>query len=55
MSEKSIIMLGMFIGSSIGGYLPSLFGASLFSLWSVFSTAIGGIIGIYLAYKWLNG
>ena len=36
MSQKSIIMLGLMIGSAIGGYLPLLWGASLFSYSSLF-------------------
>jgi len=51
MSPKAQVMIGLFIGSSIGGYIPVLFGASLFSYISVIGSAVGGLLGIYIAYK----
>ncbi|MBP9690801.1 hypothetical protein KBD81_01845 [Candidatus Woesebacteria bacterium] len=54
MSQKSLYMLGMTIGSIAGGYLPSLFGVSAFSYTSILTSALGGILGIYLMYKWTN-
>lgn len=53
MSSKSIVMLGMIVGSIIGGYFPVLFGASFLSLWSLFGSAIGGLLGIWITYKWI--
>ena len=44
-------MLGLFLGSTIGGYLPVLFGASVLSSTSLIFSAVGGIAGIYLTYK----
>ena len=41
----------MIVGTTIGGLIPSLWGASLFSLWGVFLSAAGGILGIYIAFK----
>jgi len=52
--DKKSIMLAMVIGSVIGGYAPTFFGVSAFSLISVISGAIGGILGIWLAYKFLQ-
>jgi hypothetical protein len=49
--NKSLVMLGMFLGSIVGGYVPVLFGSSAFSLASVFWSAVGGIFGIWAAYK----
>ncbi len=54
MSAKTAVMLGMIVGSSIGGYVPLLIGISPFSLTSIFTTAIGGIIGIIIVYKFVN-
>lgn len=51
MSSKGLVMLGLLIGSTVGGYLPTLFGASAFSLWSVFGSAVGGALGVYFFYK----
>jgi hypothetical protein len=49
--SKTFIILGMVLGSSIGGYLPMLFGVDMFSLWPVVGSTIGGFGGIWLAYK----
>ena len=50
MSRKSMIMLGMIIGSLAGGYAPTLFGASAFSPASWLGGIAGGILGIWLTY-----
>lgn len=52
--DKKVIMLGMVFGSIIGGYIPTLFGASIFSFSSIIFTAIGGFLGIWVAYKFLQ-
>jgi len=52
MSQKSLIMLGMTVGSIAGGYLPMLFGISAFSYTSILTSAVGASIGVYLMYKW---
>jgi hypothetical protein len=44
-------MIGMIIGSTIGGYIPNLWGAGFFSYWAILTTAIGGFTGIYIGYK----
>ncbi|MBI2617554.1 hypothetical protein HYW55_05435 [Candidatus Gottesmanbacteria bacterium] len=54
MSTKSWVMIGLIIGSLIGGYIPVFFGASLLSFSSLFGNAIGGILGIVVAYKLFN-
>ena len=41
----------MIIGSSIGGYLPLLWGGSVLSMSSIFLSAVGGFLGIWLGYK----
>lgn len=41
----------MTIGSVVGGYIPNLWGASLFSFSSIILTAIGGFFGIWLGFK----
>lgn len=51
MFSKSAVMLRLLIGSTIGGYVPVLFGSSFLSFASVIGTTVGGIIGIYIAYK----
>ena len=54
MSEKTLYIFVGGIGSTILGYLPSLFGAGPFSIWGILGAFVGGIAGIYLAYKWLH-
>lgn len=51
MNSKSMIWMGMFIGSSIGSFVPMMWGASVLSLSSVFFSAIGGVLGIWLGFK----
>jgi len=51
MSPKSIIWLGMVAGSSIGGFVPSLWGADLFSIQLIIFSTIGGVVGIWLGYR----
>ncbi len=51
MSRKSIVMLGMVIGSIVGGYLPLLFGVELFSFTSIIGNAVGGLLGVWMAFK----
>ena len=48
---KTLIWVGMFIGSIIGGYIPVLFGADFISFASVFWSGVGAIIGIIAGYK----
>ena len=54
MSSKSIIMVFMVVGSTVGSLIPSMWGDNMFSFWSVILTAVGGIFGIWLGYKLSN-
>jgi len=51
MSSKTPIWIGMFVGSAIGSYIPSLWGDSFLTFSSIILTAVGGIIGIWIGYK----
>lgn len=44
-------MGGMVFGSLIGGYIPVLWGADIFSFSSILTSGIGGILGIYIVFK----
>ncbi len=44
----------MAIGSAIGGYIPTLWGAGFLSISSVLLTALGGMLGIWLGFKLSN-
>jgi hypothetical protein len=50
MSQKTAVMFGLTIGSTIGSFIPVLFGGSELSYWSVLTGALGGIAGIYIAF-----
>ena len=51
MSKRTLIWIGLFIGSAIGGYLPALWGSDGLTLSSVVGSTIGGIGGIWLGFK----
>lgn len=52
--EKKMIMFGMIAGSLVGGYIPTLFGAGVFSMFSIITSAIGALIGIWLVFRFIN-
>jgi hypothetical protein len=45
------IWFGVLIGSTVGGFIPDLWGAGLLSYSSVALSAIGGFVGLWLVYK----
>lgn len=51
MSRRSGIMLGVVVGSTLGGLIPSLWGDSAFSMWSLLLSAVGGFAGIWAAVQ----
>jgi len=51
MSRKTMVMIGMIIGSVAGGYLPGLLGADGFSFSSVLGSGAGGVLGIWIAFQ----
>ncbi len=51
MSSRKLIWIGVFVGSTVGSYVPNLWGAGFFSFSSVLFSAIGAFIGIWLGYR----
>ena len=51
MESKKVIWLGMGVGSTIGSVIPLLWGGSELSMSSIFLSAFGGAVGIWLAFK----
>ena len=51
MSRKTLIWVGLTVGSTAGGYLPVLWGRDLISFSSLILSAAGGIVGIWLGYR----
>jgi len=44
-------MFAALVGSTIGGCVPSLWGAGGFSMTAMILSAVGGLIGIWAGYK----
>ncbi len=55
MSDKKSYVLAATIGSVAGGYAPTLFHLSSFSPWTLLTGLVGGIVGIWLVYRYLHG
>jgi uncharacterized membrane protein YeaQ/YmgE (transglycosylase-associated protein family) len=51
MKPKVMIMIGMVVGSTLGSWLPSLWGASWLSMTSLLLGTVGGFAGIWAGYK----
>jgi hypothetical protein len=51
MSTKAATYTGLFIGSTIGSFVPALWGGSMFGLSAVLLSAVGGVLGIIIGYK----
>ena len=51
MNPRPMIYIGLFIGSTLGGYIPTLWGAGLFSMSSILLSMLGGLLGIWLGYR----
>jgi hypothetical protein len=48
---KLFIGIGLVVGSIAGGYLPVLWGGSVFSITSILTSTAGGLLGIFLGYQ----
>jgi hypothetical protein len=51
MNPKSLIWIGMFVGSAVGGLVPLLWGGSSVSLSSIVFSTVGGVAGVYGGFK----
>jgi uncharacterized membrane protein YeaQ/YmgE (transglycosylase-associated protein family) len=49
--SKGPTYVGAFVGSLVGSFIPSLWGAGQLSIWSMVFFVIGGIVGIWVAYR----
>lgn len=49
--DKKVILLTAGFGGAVGGYLPTLLGASSFSGWSLLGAFVGGLAGIWIGAK----
>lgn len=49
--QKKFVWIGLFVGSTVGGMVPGLWGAGLFSGWGVLFSLLGGLAGIWAGFK----
>jgi hypothetical protein len=53
--NKTLMYVSISVFGFVGGYLPSLLGdTALFSGWAILGSTIGGLFGVYVAYKLTN-
>jgi hypothetical protein len=50
-SKKSLIWIGLMVGSTAGGFIPILWGGDVVSFASVILSAVGGFAGIWFGYR----
>jgi hypothetical protein len=51
MDRKKMCWIGLFVGSSIGGYVPALWGGDLLSFSGLLLSLAGGLVGIWAGYR----
>jgi hypothetical protein len=45
------IALGILLGSTIGGFIPAVWGGDLISYSAVLLSGIGAVVGLWIGYK----
>jgi hypothetical protein len=51
MNQRSLYYLGAGIGGTAASFIPALWGGSLLGGWSIILSGVGGLAGIWLAYR----
>jgi hypothetical protein len=51
MNAKKLIWIGMFVGSTVAGFIPSLWGAGVLSMSGFVCSGVGGLVGIWWGYR----
>jgi hypothetical protein len=49
--DRKLITLGLVVGSVLGSYAPVLWGGDVFSFSSIFFSATGALIGIWVGFR----
>jgi hypothetical protein len=49
--SKRAVWFGVLIGSTLGGFVPSLWHAGMFSMWGIALSTVGGLAGIWVAWR----
>ncbi len=52
MSNRNLFLLAAFVGSSVGGFVPGLFGVGLMSGWAILWSTVGGVLAVILAFRY---
>ena len=52
---KKFIWAGFFLGSSIGGIVPAMWGGDMISMWGIVMSLVGGIAGMWAGYRVAQG
>ncbi len=47
---KPLVWIGLTVGSTLGSFVPDLWGAGIFSFSSIIFSGLGGLAGIYLGF-----
>jgi len=55
MNAKAMIWIGAIVGSTLGGLVPSLWHASMWSMSGLLFSTIGGVVGIWAGWKLAQG
>jgi uncharacterized membrane protein YeaQ/YmgE (transglycosylase-associated protein family) len=48
---RARIWVGVLVGSTVGGFIPQLWGADMFSYSSVLFSCLGAFTGLWLCYR----
>jgi len=52
MSRKTLVWIGLGVGSTVGSLIPALWGGNaLVSISSIFFSGVGSIVGIWAGWK----
>jgi uncharacterized membrane protein YeaQ/YmgE (transglycosylase-associated protein family) len=51
MQSRSLIWMGVFVGSTIGGLIPELWGDGMFPYSSVLLSEVGALVGLWIGFK----
>jgi len=51
MEQRKLITICMVIGAIVGGYIPNIWNAGMFSFSGIIFSALGGFLGIWVGYK----
>ena len=51
MPSRVSIWIALFIGSTIGGIIPELWGAEMLSYTSLILNGVGALVGLWIAIK----